>query len=270
MLHTLSGHPEERPMTEPTPARADHVAANRAAWDGFAADYAEAGRRNWAAAEPTWGIFAAPEADIGMLPPDLHGMDAVELGCGTAYVSAWLARRGARPVGIDNSPKQLETARAFQAEFGLAFPLHLGNAERTPFPDAAFDFAVSEYGASIWCDPYAWIPEAARILRPGGRLRFLVNSVLLMLCSGADEDAPVGTTLERPLFGMHRFTWEDGSVEFHMPHGEMIRLLRANGFEVEDLVEVRPPEGATTTYPFVTPEWAGRWPCEEVWKARKR
>ncbi len=249
---------------------ADHVAANRLAWDGFAMDYVSAGRRNWAAEVPTWGIFDTPEADVGMLPPDLDGNDAVELGCGTAYVSAWLARRGARPVGLDNSPKQLETARAFQAEFGLAFPLHLGNAERTPFPDAAFDFAVSEYGASIWCDPYAWIPEAARILRPGGRLRFLVNSVQLMLCSGADEDAPVGTTLERPLFGMHRFTWEDGSVEFHLPHGEMIRLLRANGFEVEDLVEVRPPEGATTPSPFVTPEWASRWPCEEVWKARKR
>jgi SAM-dependent methyltransferase len=248
----------------------DYVARNRAAWDTMAADYVETGRRNWASDDVTWGIFDTPEATIGMLPPDLAGMDAVELGCGTAYVSAWLAKRGARPVGIDNSPAQLETARRFQREFGLDFPLHLGNAEATPFPDASFDFAISEYGAAIWCDPYKWIPEAARILRPGGRLAFLGNSVLLMLASPPDdEDAPVTERLERPLFGMHRFAWSDGSVEFHLPHGEMLRLLRESGFAVEDLVEVQIPEGATTRYPFVSPEWARRWPCEEVWKARR-
>ncbi|MCD6032884.1 MAG: type 11 methyltransferase [Thermomicrobiales bacterium] len=248
----------------------DHVASNREAWDRMAADYVESGHANWASDEVTWGIFSVPETQIGMLPDDLAGMDTVELGCGTGYVSAWLARRRARPVGIDNSPAQLETARRFQQEFGLDFPLHLGDAERTPFPDESFDFAISEYGAAIWCDPYRWIPEAARILRPGGRLSFLGNSVLLMLCSQEDdEDAPVTETLERPLFGMHRFSWNDGAVEFHLPHGEMIRLLRQSGFEIEDLVEVQIPEGATTTYPFVTPEWARRWPCEEVWKVRK-
>ena len=248
----------------------DHVWRNREAWDRFAADYVESGHRNWASDEVTWGIFSVPESQIGMLPPDLAGLDAVELGCGTGYVSAWMARRGARPVGIDNSPAQLETARRFQAEFGLEFPLHLGDAEQTPFADESFDVAVSEYGAAIWCDPYRWIPEAARVLRPGGRLSFLGNSVLLMLTTGHDDEALVSERLERALFGMHRFAWADGSVEFHLPHGEMIRLLRDSGFEIEDLVEVQIPEGATTGYPFVTPEWARRWPAEEVWKVRKR
>lgn len=256
-------------MTDAAPAT-PHGAANRVAWDEMAADYVATGHRNWASETITWGIFDTPEDAIGFFPPDVAGQDVIELGCGTAYVSAWLARRGARPVGLDNSPQQLATARAFQAEFGLDFPLHLGEAEQTPFPDASFDLAISEYGASIWCDPFVWIPEAARILRPGGRLHFLANSVLLMLCSGEIEDVPVATTLERPLFGMHRFAWSDGSVEFHLPHGEMIRLLRTNGFEIEDLVEVRPPAGATTSYPFVSLDWARRWPCEEVWKVRKR
>jgi SAM-dependent methyltransferase len=258
--------PESVPTTT-----GDHVAQNRAAWDRMAADYVESGRRNWASDEITWGIFDVPEARIGMLPSDLAGMDAIELGCGTGYVSAWLARRGARPVGIDNSPAQLETARRFQEEFGLTFPLHLGDAEQTPFAAESFDFAISEYGAAIWCDPYRWIPEAARILRPGGRLSFLGNSVLLMLTTPLDdEDAPASEQLQRPLFGMYRFAWEDGAVEFHLPHGEMFRLLRNSGFEVEDLVEVEIAEDATTRYPFVSPEWARRWPAEEVWKARKR
>jgi SAM-dependent methyltransferase len=197
-------------------------------------------------------------------------IDAIELGCGTAYVSAWLARRGAQPVGVDNSEAQLETARRLQAEHGIEFPLHHGNAEEVPYPDASFDLAISEYGASIWCDPHLWIPEASRLLRPGGQLVFLVNSVLAMLCIPDVEDGAAGTELLRPQFGMHRFEWsDDDSVEFHLPHGELIALLRSNGFDVEGLIEVRPPDGSTTRYPFVSLEWARRWPCEEVWKARK-
>ena len=152
-------------MTE-TP---DHVLRNRSAWDERAADYAGAGLRSWAAADPTWGIWAIPEAQAGVLPARLAGLDTIELGCGTGYVSSWLARRGARPVGLDNSAAQLATARELQQRFGRRFPLIQASAERTPLADAAFDLAISEYGASIWCDPYAWIPEAARLLRPGGR-----------------------------------------------------------------------------------------------------
>jgi SAM-dependent methyltransferase len=187
-------------------------------------------------------------------------------------VSAWLARRGARVVGIDNSPRQLETARTLQAEFGLDFPLLLGNAEQVPLPDASFDLAISEYGAAIWADPYLWIPEAARLLRPGGRLVFLGNAALLMLAvPDYEADGPAGDRLRRDYFGMHRFEWpDDESVEFHLNHGDMIRLLRSSGFEIEDLVELRPPAGATTDFPFVTADWARRWPAEEAWKARKR
>lgn len=72
-------------------------------------------------------------------------------------------------------------------------------------------------------------------------------------------------------FGMHRFEWpDDPAVEFHLNHGDWLRLLRASGFEVTDLIEVRPPEGASTRYRFITLDWARRWPAEEVWKARKR
>jgi SAM-dependent methyltransferase len=249
----------------------DHVQRNREAWDSFAERYAGPGRAQWEANQPTWGIYSVPEADVGMLPPSVDGLDVIELGCGTAYVSSWLARRGARPVGIDNSPAQLETARRLQAEFGVEFPLQLGNAEQTPFPDESFDLAISEYGASIWCDPYLWIPEAARILRPGGQLVFLVNGAILMLCAPDAEDEPATDRLLRDYFGMHRFEWpDDPSVEFHLGYGDMIRLLRRCGFEVEDMIEVRPPEDATTSYPYAPVEWARRWPAEEVWKALKR
>ncbi len=252
----------------------DHVERNRAAWDGYARDFVGLGELAWADEEPTWGIWSVPEAELHVLPDDLDGLDAIELGCGTAYVSAWLARRGARPVGIDLSKEQLATARRLQAEHGLDFPLVEGNAEQVPYPDASFDLAISEYGACLWADPYLWVPEAARLLRPGGRLIFLTNSILLMLCTGAEAGARTGERLARDYFGMHRFEWPDeDSVEFHLGWGDWVRLLRANGFYVEDYVEVRPAAGTKARAQFleeiVSLDWARRWPCEEVWKARK-
>lgn len=249
---------------------ADHVLRNREVWDGWAAEFEEAGHRAWAMAEPTWGLWEYPESEARLFPDDLDGLDAIELGCGTGYISAWLTQRGARAVGLDNSSVQLGTAQRFQREFDTTFPLVHGDAERLPFPDASFDFAVSEYGASIWADPYRWIPEAARVLRPGGRLSFLVNGTILMLCAEDDENVPASTTMLRDYFGIYRFEWpDDPSVEFHLGYGDMIRLLRANGLEVEDLVEIQAPVGATTRFKYVTPEWARRFPSEEVWKARK-
>ncbi|HEY7589490.1 MAG TPA: methyltransferase domain-containing protein [Candidatus Limnocylindrales bacterium] len=253
----------------------DHVARNRATWDEWAPEYVAQGERAWELqpGDETWGIWEIPESEIHLLPDDLRGIDTIELGCGTGYVSAWLARRGARPVGIDNSEQQLSTARRLQREHGIEFPLLHGNAEEVPYPDASFDLAISEYGASIWADPLRWVPEAARLLRPGGRLVFLVNGTLLMLCMQDEEDPdlPATNELRRAYRGLHRLEWKsDRSVNFHLGYGDWIRLLHRTGFEVEDLIELWPAAEAKSEYKFVTLDWARRWPSEEVWKARKR
>ena len=258
-------------MTEPEPLP-DYVMRNRAYWDDVnAARHAEPGRRAWARNDFTWGIFKVPESDLRALPDDLAGRDVIELGCGTAYLSAWLARRGATVTGIDNSEEQLKTARVLQAEHNLEFPLIHGNAESVPLPDASFDLAISEYGVSIWADPYRWIPEASRLLRPGGELVFLVNGTLWVLTvPDTDDEGPAADRLLRPYFGMHRFEWPDEpGVEFHLGYGDWIRLLRANDFEIEDMIELRPAPNATTRFPYVQIDWARRWPSEEAWKARK-
>ena len=249
----------------------EHVRLNRALWDRWARDYVEAGERGWARDDPKWGIWGVPDSELGVLPQDVAGKDVIELGCGTAYVSSWLARRGARVVGIDNSEAQLATARRLQREHGLDFPLLHGNAEEVPYPDASFDLAITEYGACLWADPERWVPEAARLLRPGGQLIFLTNSFLLVLCMPPEDDVAATDRLLRPAFGVYRIEWPgDFGVNFYLSHGEWIRLLGRSGFEVEDLIDVRPPAGATTRYPFVTLEWSRDWPCEEVWKARRR
>ncbi|MEI7760965.1 MAG: methyltransferase domain-containing protein [Thermoleophilia bacterium] len=243
---------------------------NCKSWTRVNADYSDAtATEAWAADEIRWGVFGTPEAPLDTLGA-VDGLDVVELGCGTAYVSAWLARRGARPVGIDVTPAQLATARRCQVEFGIEFPLIEASAEDVPLASDSFDLAVSEYGASIWCDPHRWIPEAYRLLRPGGRLWFLRNSTLSTLCA-ADEGQPA-VALLRPQRGLGRLEWpgEDG-VEWQLPHGELFRLLRATGFDVLDLVELYAPDDAVDHpyYDGFSAEWSRRWPAEEIWVAKK-
>jgi SAM-dependent methyltransferase len=249
----------------------DHVARNRALWTKTNAEYTDEGAQSgWAAEEVTWGVFGVPEDDVGVLG-DVDDLDVVELGCGTAYFSSWLARRGARPVGVDITPAQLATARRLMAETGIEFPLVEASAEDVPLPDASFDLAVSEYGASLWCDPARWVPEAARLLRLGGRLVFVTNSMLAILCL-PNEPGYTTEQLVRPQKNLHRVTWpfEDG-VEFFLGHGEWIDVLHEAGFEVERLVELYAPEGAKTHeyYDGATAEWASKWPAEDLWAARK-
>ncbi|GBD85874.1 phthiotriol/phenolphthiotriol dimycocerosates methyltransferase [bacterium BMS3Abin02] len=135
-------------------------------WNDSAGDYVAAGEHDWVS-EPSWGIRGMAETELRLLS-DVDGKDVLEDDCGTAYVSAWPARRGARVVGLDNSPAQLATARPLQDERALRFPLIHGIAEALPFADESLDLVISEYGAAIWSDPYRRIPEAARVLRPGG------------------------------------------------------------------------------------------------------
>jgi SAM-dependent methyltransferase len=195
--------------------------------------------------------------------------DVIELGCGAASISAWLTRRGMRAVAVDISPVQIATAEGFQREFGVTFPLICANAEEIPFDDESFDVAISEYGASLWCNPRHWLPEANRLLRVGGYLIFFTNSAFLMACTPFDGGFATDV-LVRDYFSSYRVEFAgEKAVEFHPTHGHWIRLLRSTGFTIEDLFEVRPPPNATSSFDFVSVRWARRWPTEEIWIARK-
>jgi len=247
----------------------EYVAQNVAVWTRANAKYTGPNAREaWAKNEIDWGVFGVPESEVEALG-DVSGLDVVELGCGTAYLSARLAKLGARPVGVDPTPAQLETARQMQAEFGLEFPLVEGVGEEVPLPDSSFDLVVSEYGASIWADPHRWIPEASRLLRPRGRLVFLRNSTISMLTMDLNGAT---ASLQRPQRALSRIDWPDtGEVEFHPATGELFAVLRDNGFDVERFIELYVPDGAEKHeyYEYVTPEWGQKWPVEEIWVARK-
>lgn len=228
---------------------------------------ADAAQR-WSGEGIEWGLYRIPEAQLGVLG-DAAGLDVLELGCGTAFLSAQLARAGARPVGVDLTPAQLRTARRCQQASGVHFPLVAADGEHVPLRDSSFDLVVSEHGASVWCEPGAWVGEAARLLRPGGRLVFLTCSVLVTLCV-PDEGGSAGTRLLRPQRRDSRMEWPGGGVEHHPTHGEWIRILRSHGFVIEGMQEIYAPPGVATPqfYEIAEPAWARSWPVEELWSAR--
>jgi len=250
------------------------VLVNRTQWDADAPAWVAAGERAWAARQPTWGVWDVPETTVGLLPEDMTGMDAIELGCGTGYVSAWMARRGAIVTAIDNSQRQLETARRLGTAHRLDITWIHGNAERVPRPDGSFDFAVSEYGAAIWCDPFVWVPEAHRLLRAGGVLALLGNHPLALACAPLDGSA-TSETLVRDWFSLHRIDWrqvetDPSGIEFTLPTGGWFRLFDRVGFDVIDYQELQARDPGPGK-PFGTSaSWAHRFPSEQVWKVRKR
>ncbi len=249
----------------------ERIDINREVWTSVNAQHTDAdARQRWASDEISWGLFGTPERTVGALG-DVADLDVLDLACGTGYFSAWLVRVGARPVGVDLNAAQLATAREHQREFGVEFVLIEGNAEDLPLADGSFDLVVSEHGVGVWCDPDKWLAEAARVLRPRGRLVFLVNSVLSAMCAPA-EGGVAGEVLLHAQRDLAPVRWPGGGVEFHLSHGQWIAALRRHGFTVEAMHELyaEPDAAMPQYYDIVTPEWASRWPAEELWVAAKQ
>lgn len=265
--------PDERGLEERAQALPEHVARNREMWDRTSDEY----DRNHAAdlggeKAMAWGVWRIPEAELRVLGDvaggELQGKDVLELGCGAARWSIALAKAGARPVGLDLSSRQLEHARRLMAEAGVDFPLVLASAEAVPLDDSSFDVVLCDWGAMTFADPERTVPEVARLLRPGGLFTFATATPISLLTLDVVADRR-GTTLLNDYFGMCRIEWED-EVDFQLPYGEWIRLFRRSGLIVEDLIETRPPEGASSTYVGAEETaWGRRWPMEGIWRLRK-
>jgi SAM-dependent methyltransferase len=249
-----------------------HIRVNRALWNQDADDYQ---RRNASqirgqafTGDVTWGLWAIPESRLQVLG-DVEGRQILELGCGGAQWSTALTRRGARPVGLDLSERQLEHARRLQRETGIRFPLVHADAQRVPFADRSFDVVFADHGAFSFADPYRTVPEAARVLRDGGLLAFSHTSPIRELVTPSDS-SHAGERLVRNYFGLHRMAFPDSPVEFDLPYGAWVRLFRRCGLVVEDLIEPQPPPDAVSTYGDARDlAWSRRWPSESIWRLRK-
>ncbi|SNQ48790.1 putative SAM-dependent methyltransferase [Frankia canadensis] len=270
---------------------ATHVRTNRARWNEISDDYQRLNgpqiRQQAFTGDISWGLWEIPESRLGVLG-EVAGRDVLEMGCGGGQWSTALVRRGARAVGLDLSERQLLHSRRLAADTGLTFPLVQASAEAVPFADASFDIVFADHGAFSFADPLRAVPEAARVLRPGGLLAFSHVSPIYEITVRPGRNAP-GTRLTRDYFGLRLVAEADGLVSMNLPYGSWIRLFRDSGLIVEDLLEPRPPastgdmpaaevsdaggstrERAEASAPERGDEaWAHRWPSECIWRLRK-
>lgn len=249
-----------------------HVRKNREHWESRSAEYQERNRSqlNRFDDDVAWGVWDIPEREAGILG-EVAGVRALEYGCGACQSGIKLAKRDALVTGMDLSAAQLRQGLANMEAGGTRFPVVQADGERTPFRDGSFDLVWCDHGVMGFADPYRTVPEVARLLRPGGRFAFCILTPLAWIAAGDGDE--VTRTFRVPYFGMHAIDLDDPewrTTEFQLPYGDWIRLFLANGFEVLDLVELRPASDATSTYVSEAErDWCRDYPYDHVWKLRK-
>ncbi len=195
-----------------------------------------------------WGPEGLTESEAQLLGPidALVGRVVLELGCGAAQCSRWLADRGVRAVGIDIATAQVRQARG-------TVPLVAGSAASLPFRDHSVDTAFSAYGAvQFVADLDALFAAVARVLRPGGRLVFSVTHPVRW--AFPDEPGPQGLRATGDYFDrtpyVERSTVDGRALyaEFHRTVADYVGALLGAGFAVDAVVEPRWPQWNRTTW----------------------
>ena len=257
----------ERSGTTDRRAR-EYRAINRRWWDRSSVAYERINRASLERCQgEAWGVWRIPERELRLLDP-VRGRTVLELGCGAGWWSLALARRGARVVGLDFSRARLDQARS-NARSDPSVDWVRAVAERSPFRDGTFDSVLSDYGATTFADPVAWIPEVARLLRPGGSFVFAHASPWRTVSQDRVRDRMV-RRLREPYFTLHEQRDPSGA-EFQLPYGEWVRRFADSGLAVERLVELPAPARRGSTYVRHRDlAWARQWPMESIWKVRKR
>lgn len=231
------------------PASAQETAhANRTWWDGEAADYYAEHGEFLGDADFVWGPERLREAEAHLLG-DVRGRRVLEIGAGSAQCSRWLAGQGAEVVATDLSAAMLATGAAIDRRAGSRHPLPLVQCDgrALPFPAETFDVVFTAYGVIPFvADPEVVLAEAARVLRPGGRLVFSTTHPVRW--AFPDDPGPHGLTATHSYFDRHPYVEQDSAgratyVEHHRTLGDRVRDITAAGLLLVDLVEPEWPDG---------------------------
>lgn len=217
-------------------------------YDGFAEAYTAATEKNLLN-----GYYVRPA--IVNLAGDVAGRRVLDVGCGSAPVSAMLRDRGATVAGFDSSAKMVELARKRLGPDADLRVADLGGP--LPYPDGAFDDVIAAlvlHYLEDWTGPLA---ELRRVVRPGGRLIAAVDHPLVIeLMHRAQGDKPsyfqIRRRTEEWIFGGHSALmtfWE-------RPLHAMTDAFTAAGFRIAVISE--PPAAPDTPGELFPPEFEGR------------
>jgi SAM-dependent methyltransferase len=234
-------HPARRAVSE-----AETQAANRREWDGYADEYQATHGEFLRDVGFVWGPEGLDEARAGVLGL-VAGRRVLEVGCGAAQCARWLGTRGAHPVGLDISERQLQHARRIDEAVGRHVPVVVGTATALPFRDASFDIVFSAFGALQFVhDAGRAVGEAARVLRPRGTFAFSVTHPVRW--SMPDDPTTAGLVVASSYWDRTPYVEQDEDgrvtyVEHHRTLGDWVGLLAAHGFRITALLEPEWPEG---------------------------
>jgi SAM-dependent methyltransferase len=259
-----------RARSPPAARSRRHLRTNLRLWEAQSRRYDRLHRRSLErAGGAAWGLWRRRESQLQLLG-SVRGRRTLEVGCGAGRWSIALARRGARAVGLDLSPAQLSKARELARARRVQVDWVRANAERLPFPPGSFDRVFTDWGALTFADPRRIVPEASRVLRPGGRLVFANASPFRSIAENR-RDGRMRRSLLYSYFELDRIEYpKPPEVNFQLPYGEWIRLFTGSGLRVHTLLETRPRPRERSTY--VNPAdvaWARQWPLETIWRADK-
>ncbi len=220
-----------------------------------------------------WSPEGLDEADAQLLG-DVAGRRVLDIGCGAGQCARWLTTRGAEPVGVDISVRQLQHSRRIDLDTGLRVPVAAASVTALPFPDASFDLACSAFGALPFVvDIAAALAETRRILRPGGRFVFsVVHPARRMF---ADDPTEHGTTIIRSYFDRTSYVEvdADGTATYVEPHhtvGDWVAAINRAGLELVGLLEPPWPTSNTEVWGGWGPIRGALLPGTAIFSVRRR
>ena len=251
------------------------VRANRYWWDLDADDYHEEHGAFLGDADFVWCPENVREETAQLLGPtsELAGLRILEVGCGAAMCSRWLAGHDARPIAFDLSAGMLRHARAAAERTGVTVSLLQADAQSLPLRTGSVDHAFTAFGAVPFvADSARVMREVARVLRPGGRWVF--STTHPMRWAFPDDSGPGGLLASGSYFDRTPYveTDDDGQptyAEHHRTLGDRVRELRAAGFVLDDLIEPEWPDGFTGTWGQWSPVRGAHFPGTAIYRCRR-
>jgi SAM-dependent methyltransferase len=219
---------------------AENLRASRGWWDADADAYQAEHGDFLGEVDFRWCPEGLRESDARLLG-DVVGRRVLEVGCGAAAASRWLAVEGAEVVALDLSAGMLRHARLGAEHSRVRVPLVQADATRLPFGDASFDIVFTAFGAVPFVDDSAAVMrEVFRVVRPGGGWVFAVTHPMRWIF--LDDPGEGGLVAVHSYFDRRPYVEQDESgaatyVEHHRTLGDRVREVVAAGFTLTDIVE---------------------------------